>query len=148
MKNKDIVERLREWAATLWDRELDEEDKDALFDDLTQAADEIESLRAQREYDREAFEKILDIKVEELEAERKKHEWISVKDRLPEDALSKLITVEVNDNAKWVEKGFFGVERKWFAYGWTDIEEIKEPYIVTHWMPFPDPPKGEEEAKP
>ena len=68
-------------------------------------------------------------------------EWISVDDRLPE---------ENNDgsvNAVLVTDGFVQ-HMAYFARGeWRFAEsgEIKEPmwYSITHWMPLPEPPKGE-----
>ena len=68
-------------------------------------------------------------------------EWISVKDRLPEYS---------NDgfaDAVLVTDGFVQ-HMAYFAGGeWRFAEsgEIKEPmwYRITHWMPLPQPPKGE-----
>ncbi len=69
-------------------------------------------------------------------------EWISVDDRLPEYS---------NDgfaDAVLVTDGFVQ-HMAYFARGgeWRFAEsgEIKEPmwYRITHWMPLPQPPKGE-----
>ena len=68
-------------------------------------------------------------------------EWIPVTERLPE---------ENNDgsvNAVLVTDGFVQ-HMAYFARGeWRFAEsgEIKEPmwYSITHWMPLPEPPKGE-----
>ena len=60
-------------------------------------------------------------------------EWISVKDRLPEKEQDVLVA----------DNGFIAV---WTFYGdyWEDShgwwQEFDE---VTHWMPLPEPPKGE-----
>ena len=62
-------------------------------------------------------------------------EWISVKDRLPErykyvilwDAMDRDIFVGVLDD-----------KREWYVPGYQD-----EPFHITHWMPLPQPPKGE-----
>ena len=60
-------------------------------------------------------------------------EWISVKDRLPEMEQDVLVA----------DNGFIAV---WTFYGdyWEDShgwwQEFDE---VTHWMPLPEPPKGE-----
>ena len=55
-------------------------------------------------------------------------EWISVKDRLPDKHTDVLVC---QTNGK-VLKGWLGSADRWFAPG-----------IVTHWMPLPQPPKGE-----
>jgi hypothetical protein len=76
-------------------------------------------------------------------------EWISVKDRLPEDGE----TVIVSDNV--FGKDFSSVA--WCAIGginfmdndegvyWADVG-TNEVFgaDVTHWMPLPDPPRGNE----
>lgn len=65
----DIVERLR--IESEWYSERGDVDGERV---TKEAADEIEELRKQRQYDREVFEKTIDIKIAELEAERKKYE--------------------------------------------------------------------------
>ena len=74
-------------------------------------------------------------------------EWISVDDRLPE-----------NDENDWVlaqvveDNGFMHIPKvmeyrqqinDWFeeTYGW--LSEHNGLFSVTHWMPLPNPPKGE-----
>lgn len=68
-------------------------------------------------------------------------EWISVNDRLPEDS---------NDgfaDAVLVTDGFLQHMAYFVGGEWRFAEsgEIKEPmwYSITHWMPLPQPPKGE-----
>ena len=68
-------------------------------------------------------------------------EWISVDDRLPEDS---------NDgfaDAVLVTDGFIQHMAYFVGGEWRFAEsgEIKEPmwYRITHWMPMPEPPKGE-----
>lgn len=62
-------------------------------------------------------------------------EWISVKDRLPENVKEGLLialrwgAVDIG----WCEDGRWGSE---FVDEYEDGE-------VTHWMPLPEPPKGE-----
>ena len=68
-------------------------------------------------------------------------EWISVKDRLPEE------NYDGSVNAVLVTDGLVQ-HIAYFARGeWRFAEsgEIKEPmwYSITHWMPLPEPPKGE-----
>ena len=68
--------------------------------------------------------------------------WIPVTERLPEDFIevlvfgrSKLTRVMVIDVA-------FRKGRKWFVP--CDEDGIEsDPVIVSHWMPLPEPPKGE-----
>ena len=68
-------------------------------------------------------------------------EWVSVKDRLPEE------NHDGSVNAVIVTDGFVQ-HMAYFARGeWRFAEsgEIKEPmwYSITHWMQLPEPPKGE-----
>ena len=69
------------------------------------------------------------------------HEWISVDDRLPEYSNDGFAdAVLVTDG--FVQHMAYFVGREWrFA----ESGEIKEPmwYRITHWMPLPNPPKGE-----
>ena len=65
-------------------------------------------------------------------------EWISVKDRLPE-------------NDQWVlcfmKDKSFGTFRvfqwNYIDWQWNDGNEWFDEKDVTHWMPLPEPPKGE-----
>ena len=69
------------------------------------------------------------------------HEWISVKDRLPEDSNDGFAdAVLVTDGFVQHMAYFVGGEWRFAESG-----EIKEPmsYRITHWMPLPEPPKGE-----
>ena len=64
--------------------------------------------------------------------------WISVQDRLPEDAGGAVDAVLVTDG--------FLIHMAYFNHGtWYFCEsgEMKEEmfYNVTHWMPLPEPPK-------
>lgn len=63
-------------------------------------------------------------------------EWISVKERLPEDST----TVNLCTRSKIVGTGFYNKYTKsWVQYysgGSISVD-------VTHWMPLPQPPKGE-----
>ena len=68
-------------------------------------------------------------------------EWISVKDRLPEYSNDGFAdAVLVTDGFVQHMAYFVGGEWRFAESG-----EIKEPmwYRITHWMPLPQPPKGE-----
>ena len=67
--------------------------------------------------------------------------WISVKDRLPEYSNDGFAdAVLVTDGFVQHMAYFVGGEWRFAESG-----EIKEPmwYRITHWMPLPNPPKGE-----
>ncbi len=67
--------------------------------------------------------------------------WISVDDRLPEDSNDGFAdAVLVTDGFVQHMAYFVGGEWRFAESG-----EIKEPmwYRITHWMPLPQPPKGE-----
>ena len=69
------------------------------------------------------------------------HEWISVDDRLPEYSNDGFAdAVLVTDGFVQHMAYFVGGEWRFAESG-----EIKEPmwYRITHWMPLPQPPKGE-----
>lgn len=63
-------------------------------------------------------------------------EWISVKDRLPEDMVD-VLTCDAKGNihVMWHHHDFMHP----FNVGRNDLRY----YPVTHWMPLPQPPKGE-----
>lgn len=75
------------------------------------------------------------MEIQRLENELKKHEWISVNDRLP-DPLEDVLVIDSNGNIfiSWVKE--FGNGR--FAY-----ENRGDITHITHWMPLPEPPKEE-----
>lgn len=58
-------------------------------------------------------------------------EWISVKDRLPEENKRVLFV----DKESWITTGFF----TGMAFEYSHGEEIG--LELTHWMPLPEPPK-------
>ena len=68
-------------------------------------------------------------------------EWVSVDDRLPEDSNDGF------EDAVLVTDGFVQHMAYFVGGEWRFAEsgEIKEPmwYRITHWMPLPQPPKGE-----
>lgn len=75
--------------------------------------------------------------LEKLAAEKdaKKPEWISVKDRLPEKNSIVLVCMD-NGQYKVVLTSHLSSNGEWISY-----DKNRK---VTHWMPFPEPPKEEE----
>ena len=79
-------------------------------------------------------------------------EWISVEDRLPSDEQDVLVIAHgwggrfvyvgshkrVEAQKSWLT-GITNKSSEWLLWGWS---YLKEP-MVTHWMPLPEPPKGE-----
>ena len=74
-------------------------------------------------------------------------EWISVKDRLPDNKEHDWVLAQVVE-----DNGYMHIPRvmeyrqakdDWFeeTYGW--LSEHNGVFTVTHWMPLPNPPKGE-----
>ena len=73
-------------------------------------------------------------------------EWISVKDRLPDNKEHDWVLAQVVE-----DNGYMHIPRvmeyrqakdDWFeeTYGW--LSEHNGVFTVTHWMPLPPPPKG------
>ena len=60
-------------------------------------------------------------------------EWISVEERLPQECTQ----VIVCDEDWTVGEAFYYKEDR---FEWIDSEKLA---FVTHWMPLPEPPKGE-----
>lgn len=60
-------------------------------------------------------------------------EWISVKDRLPEDQEDVLVCTRSKNGVRNIDKGYMAIDR-FIHRGRAE---------VTHWMPLPEPPKGE-----
>ena len=74
-------------------------------------------------------------------------EWISVDDRLPDNKEYDWVLAQVVE-----DNGFMHIptvmeyrqsKNDWFeeTYGW--LSEHNGLFTVTHWMPLPEPPKGE-----
>ena len=74
-------------------------------------------------------------------------EWISVKDRLPDNKEHDWVLAQVVE-----DNGFMHIptvmeyrqsKNDWFeeTYGW--LSDHNGAFTVTHWMPLPQPPKGE-----
>lgn len=64
-------------------------------------------------------------------------EWISVDDRLPEIGRS---VIAYNAPAKCAAEAMYKGEGRFLQFRWSARLQEHE---VTHWMPLPDPPKGE-----
>ena len=64
-------------------------------------------------------------------------EWISVKDRLPEETINCIVHYQhaYCDNDDYWAIGFCCYDGEKF--------QLDPAYKVTHWMPLPQPPKGE-----
>ena len=71
-------------------------------------------------------------------------EWISVKDRLPENDVM-VIGFTPCDGFMFV--GYYHEESKYDWKAWMIITAMRSTKVmkkkVTHWMPLPEPPKGE-----
>lgn len=72
-------------------------------------------------------------------------EWISVKDRLPDNSEYNwvLASVQEDNGYRWIPKVMEYRESKndWYSEetGW--LSNHNGAFIVTHWMPLPKPPK-------
>ena len=62
--------------------------------------------------------------------------WISVRDRLPKEPMEYIVVIKGGANATTLL--FDGA--LWFE---EDPEGWRTYYAVTHWMPLPEPPKGD-----
>lgn len=82
-------------------------------------------------------------------------QWISVKDRLPEAEQEVLVISRGwGDRLLYVGQykkmeaqtspltGITSKESDWLLWGWSYLREPQ----VTHWMPLPEPPKGENDG--
>ena len=83
-------------------------------------------------------------------------EWISVEDRLPEmyDAgilkkigimqRSRKVIAAISDGKEWIVDNNAELrDGKWYSDTIRFLEAGKKQFKVTHWMPLPEPPKGE-----
>ena len=84
---------------------------------------------------------IQDLRRENAELRARVPEWIPVTERLPEpkhefDARNWYLVALSNGVVKELAYEFHN--HSVFGYGWRETA-----YPVTHWMPLPEPPKGE-----
>ena len=74
-------------------------------------------------------------------------EWISVKDRLPDNKEHDWVLAQVVEDNGYMHipkvMEYRQLRNDWFeeTYGW--LSEHNGLFSVTHWMPLPNPPKGE-----
>lgn len=61
-------------------------------------------------------------------------DWISTKDRLPEEGQEVLVSTKSKNGQRNVDKGYYLPEESRFVH-----RGIAE---VTHWRPLPEPPRG------
>ena len=74
-------------------------------------------------------------------------EWISVDDRLPDNKEHDWVLAQVVEDNGYMHipkvMEYRQLRNDWFeeTYGW--LSEHNGLFSVTHWMPLPNPPKGE-----
>ena len=74
-------------------------------------------------------------------------EWISVKDRLPDNKEHDWVLAQVVEDNGYMHipkvMEYRQLRNDWFeeTYGW--LSEHNGLFSVTHWMPLPNPPKGD-----
>ncbi len=68
--------------------------------------------------------------------------WISVKDRLPEEHTAVLCIVKYVKPDRWYTYALLVMQNSKWVQFWGD-EELEEDYCVTHWQLLPEPPKGD-----
>lgn len=75
-------------------------------------------------------------------------EWISVDDDLPKKITNKVIVLCKNGYIGYGHYENYMGDQTWYnlesgkPFTYWDLEDL-ESYEVTHWMPMPEPPKGE-----
>jgi hypothetical protein len=84
------------------------------------------------------------IRLEEKQATSDESKWLSVKDRLPDTAERVLVCKTWNGRVYKPEYGYYQdfPNRKGCWYVLTEFGYYPQ-REVTHWMPLPQPPKGE-----
>lgn len=65
----------------------------------------------------------------------KNSDWISVKDRLPEEGQEVLVSTKSKNGQRNVDKGYILPGKNRFVHRGTAE--------VTHWMPLPEPPSAD-----
>lgn len=103
----------------------------------------IEELRAKASRDnRDLLDRAAD-RIEELEGNYHKQEWISVEEVLPDCCGMSVLMVAVNQYSQTrVVKGFTDYQCPiTFHTNEREFDGIWHAWEVTHWMPIPEPPK-------
>ena len=66
-------------------------------------------------------------------------EWISVKDRLPEDGQSCIYVIHIPKKNEWkLDYGEWQAKENVFYGEYIDYRDLS--WTLTHWMPLPEPP--------
>lgn len=65
--------------------------------------------------------------------------WISVKDRLPENTDDVLVIGDGWDGMNWW-RIYFMEDNVWFTIDGDEVNKASQ-LKITHWMPLPEPPK-------
>ena len=80
---------------------------------------------------------IQDLRRENAELRARVQEWISVDDRLPEEKSNCIVYYQ---HAYCDNDGYWAIEMCFYD---GEKFQLNPAYKVTHWMPLPQPPKGE-----
>lgn len=101
--------------------------------DATTFYDKAAATKAKVQKDYEGFVDVIHALADQIP------QWISAKERLPENSLRALVRVIHSYNHT---DGYADIAMSYFEDGhWTDIPP--KYYDVTHWMPLPEPPEDE-----
>ena len=90
---------------------------------------------------------IQDLRRENAKLKASVPQWISVDDRLPDNKEHDWVLAQVVEDNGYMHIPKVMEYRKskndWFGetYGW--LSDHNGAFTVTHWMPLPEPPKGE-----
>ena len=71
--------------------------------------------------------------------EQEERRWIPVEERLPQNYISVLAYIPTAEPLPMVHEAYIGDDGEWHSSVFYGIENE----YVTHWMPLPEPPKGE-----
>lgn len=75
-----------------------------------------------------------------LELLREQPQWISVKDRLPDDASDVLAYYDCGDTGQVMFVNYY--KNNWYDAVFNDLIDDLEQGCITHWMSLPKPPEG------